>query len=136
MKDRMTFTKWKRKLTPSGLSDNSLYEKGDNVTFPIDRLKDAIIEGLRVKIDEPKRMGGEPKRTLAYKITMDGHSWIVVQDPHFELCMLNPYVKAEHLSDLDIVCKSCGGKFIVTVPGDNDGVKEVKCESCGKDAPS
>jgi hypothetical protein len=133
MKKHLSFKKWRKVLTPSGLWDNGLYEVGGSVTFPADRLKnEAIIETKRVKIGT-KNIGGEyvPIYVEAFAITLVGNKWTVVEDPNFELIMLNPHNLCEFHLDTCTPCPNCelnkdGSEWVVVQD-------EVKCNQCGLD---
>lgn len=71
----MIFKKLKRKLTPSGLGDNGIWLFAlEDVSFPIEVLKRAIIEERTYKIGE----GTDFRKELA--ITVDGVTWHVQGD--------------------------------------------------------
>ena len=83
----LTFTKWKRKLTPSGYGDNGLYVASDEtVEIPVALFDDpnTVIEQTRVFVR------GFDKRdpanyVMAWRISTGKRSWLVQEEPKFLL---------------------------------------------------
>ena len=79
----MKIRKYEKKLTPSGMWDNSLWVLSENtVEFPDSKVKEAIVETVKLK----KGSGyGQNYREIryfdAFIVTIDGNRWYVEVDP-------------------------------------------------------
>ena len=75
----MKLRKYVRKLTPSGYSDNGVWLLSDEtVEFPTSKLNEAIVETVTLK---KGTYGRDVRYFNAIKVTIDGNSWYVEEDP-------------------------------------------------------
>jgi len=85
---RLTFRKWKRKLTPSGMSDNGIWRlSSDTVMFPTSLFDDSatVVETVSLFTTGPGFNGSDRGRdenyTMAWKVTNGKRSWYIDSNP-------------------------------------------------------
>ena len=78
----MKIRKYEKKLTPSGMWDNSLWFLSKNtIEFPACKIKEAIVETVKLKSGSGYMRGDDNSYFNAVRVTIDGNLWYINQDP-------------------------------------------------------